>query len=298
MSHTAVALGARGIRWSDYAELTKARLSALVLATTATGFWMGWTPTQPAAPLWIVLLGTALVVGGANALNEWWERVPDAAMRRTRHRPLPAGRLSPPTALWFGLGCASVGVLLLALSVNALSAWLALLGLVSYVLAYTPLKRVTPLCTLVGAIPGAVPPLIGWAAARGSVDAGAWSLGAILFLWQLPHFLALALLYRDDYARAGFRMLPLIESDGTATGRQIILYALALLLASLFPAWLGIAGRLYWAGALAAGLAFVFVSVEAACHRSDPRARRLFLASVAYLPFVLALMALDKALGF
>lgn len=298
MSRAAMALESSWGRWSDYPELAKARLSALVLATTATGFWMGATPVAAPAPLWAVLLGTALVVGGANALNEWWERGPDSLMQRTRQRPLPAGRLSPQAALRFGIGCLAAGELLLAVCVNALSAWLAVAGAASYVLGYTPLKRVTPLCTLVGAVPGAMPPLIGWAAARGTLDAGAWGLFAILFLWQLPHFLALALLYQEDYARAGFRMLPLLDPEGAATARQIVLYALALLFASLFPAWIGLSGRLYWTGALAAGAAFLAVSVDAARHhRSSPHARRLFLASVGYLPGLLALLALDKLLA-
>ena len=285
---------ARATLLADVLELTKARLSLLVLITTAVGFWIGLRPGDSLGRLLPVLLGTALVIGGANALNQWLEREPDALMERTKRRPIPAGRVAPETARRWGLLCAFGGTLLLSLTVNSVSALLALAGLASYVLVYTPMKRRTPLCTLVGAIPGALPPLIGWAGARGTLGAEAWVLFAILFVWQLPHFLALALLHREDYARAGFHMLPLIESGGPTTARQMFLYGMALLPASLCPTVFGLAGPAYFFGALILGLGFLAIAARAAWWRTPRAAWQLFFASVLYLPLLLALMALDR----
>ena len=281
--------------WRDYLELTKPRLSALVLVTTGAGFWLALRSPDQLPLVWPALIGTALVAGGANALNQWMERVPDALMHRTQHRPLPSGRLSPDAALRFGMGISLAGLLILAVSVNPLSTLLAAVSWASYVLIYTPLKRYTPLCTLVGAIPGALPPMIGWAAAHGTLGAEAWALCAILFVWQLPHFLALAVLYREDYARANFRMLPVTEPNGLTTAHQTLLYGLVLLPLSLLPASLGLAGVAYCYAALALSAAFLMIAVRAAWLRSPQSARRLFRASIFYLPALLGLLAFNKA---
>lgn len=283
-------------RWEAYLELTKPRLSALVLATTAAGFWLGHRDSEPmiSPASGGVMVGTALVVAGANALNQWRERALDALMDRTKGRPLPSGRLAPEAACRFGAVLSVAGLLTLAVGVNALSTVLAMASWASYVLVYTPMKRFTPLCTLVGAIPGALPPVIGWAAARSSIGPGAVALFTILFVWQLPHFLALAALYRDDYARAGFRMLPLMEPEGLAAARQTALYGAALLPISLFPAALGLAGGWYGFGATALGLAFLALSVRAAWFRSRCSARQLFHASLLYLPVLLGLLVFNR----
>lgn len=281
--------------FSDFLELTKPRLSLLVLVTTAAGFWLGMQDPSQVWRLIPTLLGTALVVGGANTMNEWMERAEDALMRRTQHRPLPARRLAPQAAVRFGAVISVAGILVLGLCVNLLSAGIALISWMSYVLAYTPLKPRTSLCTLVGAIPGALPPVIGWTAARHALGVGAWALFAILYVWQLPHFLALAVLYRDDYARAGFRMLPLMESDGWMTARQIVLYGVVLLPASLVPTMAGLTGAAYFYGALLLSLVLFIVAARAAWIRSLPSARQLFRASVLYLPLLLGLLAVDRA---
>ena len=282
---------------SAYLELTKPRLSALVLATTAIGFWMGMRQVGHGTRFVVTLLGTVLVVGGANALNEWMERDADGLMQRTRHRPLPAKQLTPDAACRFGIVLIVGGVLLLAVAVNLLSAALAVCAAVSYLCVYTPLKPRTSLCTLVGAVPGAIPPLIGWAAARGALGPEAWALFALLFLWQLPHFLAIAVLYRDDYVRAGFKMLSVTAPDGAAAARQTVLYAMALLPASLFPTLLGLSGSVYFHGALCLGLGFALLAVRSALTRSLQTARQLFIASVLYLPLLMALLGFDKVAG-
>ena len=282
---------------ADYVELTKPRLSMLVLATTAVGFWLGMRHSLQAPVLLSTLLGTALVVGGANALNQWMERDADALMQRTKHRPLPAGRLDSERARRFGLTLVVGGLVLLTVAVNVLSATLAVIAAISYLLVYTPLKRLTPLCTLAGAIPGALPPMIGWAAARHALGVEAWVLFALLFFWQLPHFLAIALLYRDDYERAGFRMLPVIEPEGDAAARQMVLYGAALLPASLFPTFVGLSGSRYFYGALLLSLAFLTLIVRSAMTRSRRTSWQLFQASVVYLPLVIALLGWDKAVG-
>lgn len=236
-----------------------------------------------------------MVVAGANAFNQWMERTYDGLMRRTQDRPLPAGRLTPEAAFRFALILSVAGLACLMGAVNALAAIIAAISWASYVLVYTPLKRRTSLCTLVGAVPGALPPMIGWAGARGTLDADAWLLFAILFIWQLPHFLALVILYQDDYARAGFRMLPLADSGELATARQTALYGLALLPISLFPTLMGLAGRAYFVGATILGCGFLLLALRAAWLRSLPTCRRLFHASVMYLPALLVLLAIDRA---
>ncbi len=280
--------------WRDYLELTKPRLTALALVTAAVGYALGARHSMDWGRVGAMLLGAALAGGGANALNQWWERDADALMNRTKSRPLPAGRLAPPSALAFGLAMAALGCGWLALTVNGLTAWLAALTVSSYVLIYTPLKRRTSLCTLAGAIPGALPPLIGWAAARGALPPAAWLVGAIVFLWQLPHFLAIAWVYREEYAKAGFRMLPVVEPDGLSTARQMVLYAAALLVTSLLPVAYGLAGLWYFLGALAAGIWLCAVTISAARTRSPAVATRLFLTSVGYLPILLSLLVADR----
>jgi protoheme IX farnesyltransferase len=234
------------------------------------------------------------VAGGTAALNQYWERREDSLMYRTRNRPLPTGRLSPSRALAFGVALAIGGTLYLAWQTNLLTAFLGLLTLASYLFFYTPLKKRTPLCTLVGAFPGAVPPLIGWAAARGELPLTAWVLYAILFLWQFPHFLSIAWLYREDYQRAGIAMLPVVEPSGKSTSRQILIYCAALLPVSLLPTWLGVTGWLYLGGAALLGSAFLYVAVRAGMDKTKHEARRLLQASVFYLPLVYVLMLLDK----
>jgi protoheme IX farnesyltransferase len=281
-------------RAGDFLALTKPRVVLMVLATTAVGFYLG---TQEMLDWWRLLetlIGTALAAAGTIALNQYLERDLDALMERTRLRPLPAGRLHPTTALAFGATITAAGLLHLMLAVNPLAALLAGLTVGSYLFAYTPLKRRSPLSTLVGAVPGGLPPMIGWVAARGVLDLEAWVLFGILFLWQIPHALAIAVLYRPDYARAGFRFLPVLDPDGTKTGLPIVSHCFALLIVSLLPALAGLAGSVYFFGALALGLAFLGAGARLALAASAGAARRLLLASLVYLPAVLALMALDK----
>jgi protoheme IX farnesyltransferase len=280
-----------------YLELTKPRVTALVLVTTAAGFWLGLRAGAPWGTLAPLLLGTGLCAGGANALNQWMERGTDAAMERTRHRPIPSGRLAPEAARSFGAALVTAGVATLALAVNGVAALLGGLTVAAYLGVYTPLKRRTPLCTLAGAVPGALPPLIGWAGAGQPLGPPAWALFALLFLWQVPHFLAIAVLYRDDYTRAGLRMLPVLEPEGLSTARHIALSGLVLVPVSLFPASVGLAGSLYFYGALVLGLGFLAVALRAALLRSAPACHRLFTASVLYLPVLLGLMAWDKRVG-
>jgi protoheme IX farnesyltransferase len=240
------------------------------------------------------LLGTLLVASGTATLNEFMEREWDAQMRRTARRPLPASRITPAEAFWFGILLSVLGGLYLALAVNALACWLALLTLASYLLIYTPLKRKTSYCTLVGAFPGAMPPLIGWAAVRGNLSVEAWILYAMVFLWQFPHFLAIAWMYRQDYTRAGFRMLPEGDNEGRLTARRILFYSGALLPVSLLPTLAGMVGIAYLLGALLLGLAFLGSSARLARSMTNIMARRVLLVSVIYLPLVLGLMMLDK----
>ncbi|HTO89035.1 MAG TPA: heme o synthase [Thermoanaerobaculia bacterium] len=280
-------------RAADFLELAKPRITFLVVVTAAVGYALGAAVFQPGAFL-AVLFGTALVAGGASALNQHAERDFDARMLRTRGRPLPSGRLAPGEALSFGLAISSGGLAVLSLGTNWLTVALGLAALVSYVFAYTPLKRVTSLCTVVGAVPGAIPPVMGWAAARGTLDRTAWALFAILALWQLPHFLALSWIYREDYARAGFPMLAVSDEDGASTGRQALLYAAALLPVTLAAGLFAQAGAIFLVGALGSGLAFLACAAAFARRREISWARRLFLASVLHLPTVLCLMVFDR----
>jgi heme o synthase len=283
---------APGRRLADFLTLTKPEITFNVVLTALVGYLAAAHGSVAALDLMRALLGTALVAGAASTLNQWAERGRDALMKRTFRRPLPAGRLTPRESLVFGLALGVAGTVYLALAVNPLASALASATALGYLLVYTPLKRVTSLATVVGAVPGAIPPLIGWAAARGRLDAGGWVLFLILFFWQMPHFLALAALYRKDYARAGFRVLPVENPDGASTGRQSVLYALALLLVSLLPAPLGMAGPLYFFGALALGGGFVYYALRLALSpASHARAAALFRYSLLYLPVLCALMA-------
>ena len=283
--------------WSD---LVKARLTILVLLTTLAGFYAGLDGAMNWTLLMHTLLGTALVACGAAALNQWWEREHDAKMPRTEARPLPAGELAPATVLIAGGFLSIAGLIHLALFVNLLTSLLGAITLLSYVLVYTPLKRVTTLNTAIGAIPGALPPLMGWAAARDGVSREGWALFAILFFWQLPHFLAIAWLYREEYAKAGFVMLPARDPDGARTGRQAVSHTLGLIAVSICPAVLTgadslpIAGRVYFFGVLFLGLAFLWCAIQFSRELTPARARQLFFASILYLPLLFGLMALDK----
>jgi len=279
---------------ADYWSLTKPEVNSLVLASTLAGFYLGWRGPMNFMLMFHTLAGTLLVASGTATLNQWIERRSDGHMRRTANRPLPSGRLSSAEAMWFGVVLAATGGLYLALAVNILASGLALLTLASYLLLYTPLKRKTPYCTLVGAFPGAMPPLIGWAAARGNLNLEAWILYAILFIWQFPHFLAIAWMYREDYARAGLLMLPADDPQGRRAARQILVTSLALLPISLLPAWLGEMGMIYFFGALGLGLIMLYCGASAAQVRSNALARRLLMASVFYLPLVFGFMIADK----
>lgn len=273
-----------------YWELTKPGITRLVVLTAAAGFLLGTRGAVDWALFTHALLGTALVAGGTNALNQWWERDADARMHRTRLRPLPAGRLRPSDALAFAVIIAMAGTLWLGVFVDRLTALLAALSLVSYVFAYTPLKRRTPLALFVGAVPGALPILGGWTAAGAGLTVAGWVLFSILFCWQLPHFLALGWLYRDDYVRGDFAMLSRGDPDGQVTARQALWFAAALVLVSLAPVRVGLAGTPYLVGAIVLGVALLGWSVEMMRHPSPARARRLFLASVLYLPTLLLLL--------
>lgn len=277
-----------------YLQLTKLRLSGLVAVTAATGFLLG----LDRGPMWPRLvwttLGTLLVACGANTLNQWCEAARDARMRRTAARPLPTGRLSPRSALVFGTLTGVLGSAMLALLVNVAAAGTALAALLIYVLLYTPLKVRTPLNTLVGAVVGALGPAVGWLAATGRFDDGAWILSAILLVWQIPHFLALAWLYRDDYQQAGFRMLAQVDPTGQLTGCLVVIYALALVPLTILPTLIGVTGWSYAAGALVLGTGLVLASAALERRRSSSAARGLFLASVVYLPLLLGLMVFDR----
>ena len=279
---------------ADFYELTKPRMNLLVVITTAVGYYLASRGTVSWLQLMHTLLGTAMTAGGASVLNQFIEREHDAKMPRTQNRPLPGGRLAPRTALWFGLTLGAGGVAYLASAVNFLTAALGLFTLLSYVLVYTPLKRITSLNTVIGAVPGAIPPVMGFAAVDGAVSPGAMALFAILFLWQMPHFLAIAVLYRDDYAAGGFKMLPNVDPDLTMTRRQVIVYSLALIPATLLPVALGFAGSAYFAVATLMGLAFLTFGISLASTASRSDARKLFLASIVYLPVLLGFMMGDK----
>jgi len=277
-------------RLSDYVCLTKPRVVAMVLVTTAVGFQLGSIGGPRILPLLYTLAGTALAAGGTLALNQYMERDIDGRMDRTRRRPLPEGRVHPGEALVLGCVLLVAGVALLPPLAAVVTAAIA----VTYLLVYTPLKRVSALCSLVGAIPGALPPVAGWAAARGTLGPEPWILFAIMFLWQIPHTLAIGRLYRDDYARAGIRVLPVLDRDGRTTGVQAVTNCLALLPVALLPTVVGLAGVAYSVIALVLGLAFVWSAIGLARGGSTADARRLLVASLVYLPVLLAAMALDK----
>jgi protoheme IX farnesyltransferase len=273
----------------DYLELSKSRIVMMVLITTAAGYLF-------AAPhvYWMLLLntllGTALVAAGTNALNQYVERDHDAKMRRTRLRPLPDGRIAPRAALLFSVAISIAGTLYLGLAVNWLTAALGAFTLISYIFIYTPLKRVSTICTLIGAIPGAIPPLMGWTAATGVLGTGGWIIFAILFFWQLPHFMAISWMYRDDYARGGFAMLAVRDGDGRTTARHAVFYSFALLTVSVLPPLFGLSTFIYLAGAILAGGALTFASFAFLGERTPIRARRLFMASNIYLIVMMALL--------
>ena len=277
-----------------YADLFKARLTFLVLLTTLVGFYLGSAGPVDYLLMIHALLGTALVASGASALNQLWEREYDAQMRRTQDRPLPSGRLQPHTVLFIGCGIALVGLCYLALAVNWLTSLIGAASLLLYIFVYTPLKRVTWLNTLVGAIPGGLPPLMGWTAAQGHLSANGWALFGILAIWQLPHFMAIAWIYRDEYARAGFKMLPVVDTDGRRTASQAVSHTLALLPVSLCPSLVKLTGPIYFAGALVLGLIYIWSAVQFSRQLTESRARRLFYVSILYLPLLLGLMVFDK----
>jgi len=274
----------------DVMELVKARLSLLVLLTTLVGFLIAWRGPIPWVLLTATLLGTALCAGGAAALNQWMERDIDARMKRTRERPLPAGRMSPRDALLFGLLFSLAGIAILGLFTNLRAAFLAFATIAIYIVVYTPMKRMSSLNTLVGAVPGALPPLIGWVAARGSYSLEGGLLFATLFFWQMPHFLAIAWMFRDDYKAGGCLMLTDSDPDGSMTGRQALLYSICLIVISLLPGFLGFNSPLYFYGALLLGLAFSAFAAIFLRRRDRDSARNLFFASIIYLPLLLGLL--------
>ena len=279
---------------SDLVQLAKPRITLMVVLTAGIGLILASSGAPPLGLAIATLVGTGLVAAGGSALNHYRERDTDQLMERTANRPLPAGRMAPDMALAFGAVMAAAGLLLLALAVNLLSALLGAIAFAGYVFVYTPLKRVTSLATVVGAVPGAIPPMMGWAAASGRVEAGAWVLFAILFLWQLPHFLAIAWLCRDDYDRAGLPVFTVGDRGGGRTARQMVLWAAALLPVSLLPSVMGLAGATYLIGAMVLGLALLATCFAFLRRHSGAAARRLLLASVVYLPAVLAILVADR----
>jgi heme o synthase len=279
----------------DYLALTKPRITWLILMSTGVGYFFGAKSGWHFLALLHTIIGTGLIASGTAALNQWYEREADAKMKRTQARPLPAGRVTANKALVFAILISVAGFVELFFGVNALTALLGLFTLLSYLFIYTPLKQRSPHSTTIGAIPGAMPPLIGYAAASGTLTWEAWVLFAILFLWQFPHFYAIAWMYREDYERAGIRMLPVVEPDGESTARRILLYSLALIPISLAPKFLSMTGNLYLIGALALGLFFAYAGWRVSMDRTRQRARAVLLASVVYLPVLYGLMLLDRS---
>lgn len=277
-----------------WCELFKARLTTLVLLTTAVGYCFGNQEAALGSGFWLALMGTGFLAAGAAALNQYWERESDALMQRTATRPIPSGAIDPSMALSVGVGLAILGMLELTFLVNPLTGLLGMLTLASYVFVYTPLKRRTTLNTLVGAVPGALPPLMGWTAATGKFGSGGWALFTILFFWQLPHFMAIAWLYREDYARAGFRMLPVEDTTGLRTGANAVRHTVALVAFSLAPVAMGLAGFWYAGFALVGGILFLVCAIVFARHMTRGSARRLFFASILYLPVILGALVADK----
>ena len=292
----AVAVAVPGSRIADFIALTKPRLNSLVLVTTTVCFYLA---APDAGVLWLIgptIIGTALVAGGAAALNQVYERKADGLMHRTRHRPLPSGRLLPAEARGFGIALSLIGLVVLTYT-RPLAAGLALATIVTYVLIYTPLKSRTPFATVVGAVPGALPAALGWVAASGSMTLEAWVLFGIVFLWQIPHFLAIAWIYREDFARAGFQVLPVVEPSGRRTARHVLLFLAGLLPVSLAPVWVGMAGTPYLLGAALLGFGFAALSVRFALHRSMQNARNLFAGSLVYLPLLWVLLISSRLLS-
>ena len=281
-------------RAADFFSLTKPRLNLLVVVTAAIGYYIGAAGVLDPMRWLEAVAGTALVAGGAAGLNQVYERRTDRLMRRTRMRPLPAQRLTTEEATVFSVALSVAGLMLLATRANTLSAVLALATLVSYNVIYTPMKLRSQLSTLVGAVPGALPPMIGWAAARGAVTPGAWALFAIVFVWQIPHFMAIAWMYRDDFRLAGFPLLPIVHPDGRSTAKQAVLFATLLVPVSALPFYLKIAGVLYCAGALVGSAALLAAAIAFAADRSDSRARTLFFGSIIYLPMLWTLLVIDR----
>jgi heme o synthase len=279
----------------DLVELVKARLTLLVLLTTAVGFYLGAEGPINFVALLHTVFGTAAAAAGAAALNQWWEYNLDALMERTRSRPVPAGRMRPRDAVILGSALSIFGVAYLAFVCNALSAALAAITIIIYIFAYTPLKRVSTFNTALGAVPGALPPMIGWAAARGTLNAGAWALFAILFFWQLPHFFAIAWMYRDDYARAGFQMISSDDRTGERSASQSVFFCMLLFVVAGLPAFLGIATVFYLLAELILGAVFVAVAMRFLKTRARADARRLFITSIIYLPLLLGALVLSKA---
>lgn len=296
MSETAVLehKSAIGAMVKDYLELSKARIVFMVVLTTLAGFLMASAGSVQPLLLIHTLIGTAFVAAGTNALNQWWERDLDKKMKRTCRRPLPDGRITPTAAFVFATAISIIGIAYLWVLSGALASILSFVTLTSYLFAYTPLKRITPHSLLIGAVPGAIPPMIGWAAVRGSLDAGAWVLFAILFLWQLPHFLAIGWMYKDDYARAGFHVVSVDDEEGRTSGLQAMVYTVALLLISVIPSMLGMSGMAYLAGALVTGIAFVASSVAFANARNMRTAKYLFFISILYLPLIMSLLVINR----
>jgi protoheme IX farnesyltransferase len=281
--------------FSDFSELVKARLTLLVLLTTAVGYYLGATRTISYTAFFHVVFGTALAAAGAAALNQWWEHRFDALMLRTKMRPIPAGRMRPRDALIIGSILAIAGLVYLRITCNGLSTFLAAATIAIYIFGYTPLKRLSTTNTLVGAIPGAIPPMIGWAAARGKLDAEAWSLFAILFVWQIPHFFAIAWMYRDDYDRAGFRMLSSGDESGARSASQSVLFCMLLLIVTGVPAYLGLTSSIYLPISLALGGWFTAVAMHFHRRRTPRAARVLFLTSIVYLALLLFTLVLTKS---
>ena len=286
-----------------YIELTKPRITWLILMSTGIGYffglpsagnWWSFLKTIHLFSLLHTLIGTGLMASGTAALNQWFEREADCRMRRTAARPLPTGRVSAPGALIFGIALSVAGFLELWIGTNRLASLVGAFTLVTYLFWYTPLKQRTWWSTTIGAIPGALPPVIGYAAAAGTLNREAGVLAAILFLWQFPHFYAIAWMYKDDYARAGIRMLPVIEPDGRSTARQIVLYGMALIPVSLTPVFLGMSGAVYAVGSLILGLWFLYSGLRVALERTIIRARRVLVTSVLYLPLIYGLMLFDR----
>ncbi|HJO17003.1 MAG TPA: heme o synthase [Vicinamibacterales bacterium] len=296
MKISAVAIAVPGSRIADFIALTKPRLNSLVLVTTTVCFYLA---APDAGVVWLIgptIIGTALVAGGASALNQVYERKADGLMLRTRHRPLPSGRLLPAEARGFGIALSLIGLAVLTYT-RPLAAGLALATIVTYVLIYTPLKCRTPFATVVGAVPGALPAALGWVAANGSMTLEAWVLFGIVFLWQIPHFLAIAWIYREDFARAGFQVLPVVEPSGRRTARHVLLFLAGLLPVSLAPVWVGMAGTPYLLGTAFLGFGFAALSVRFAWHRSTQNARNLFFGSLVYLPLLWVLLISSRLLG-